>query len=129
VSGAFVSTMLEQDIPLEAILTELYLSGEVERNYRLLRERGFVRQLGLHSPTSQYGQLSRRGAYDHLDVASRMRALAADIASGRFADEWEAESRAGYPRLTELKELFAGPAVQAFEDHVRSQLGLRDEKK
>ena len=129
VSGAFVSTMLEQDIPLEAILTELYLSGEVERNYRLLRERGFVRQLGLHSPTSQYGQLSRRGAYDHLDVVSRMRALTADIASGRFADEWEAESRAGYPRLTELKELFAGPAVQAFEDHVRNQLGLRDEKK
>jgi ketol-acid reductoisomerase len=129
VSGAFVSTMLEQDIPLEAILTELYLSGEVERNYRLLRERGFVRQLGLHSPTSQYGQLSRRGAYDHLDVVSRMRALTADIASGRFADEWEAESRAGYPRLIELKELFAGPAVQAFEDHVRNQLGLRDEKK
>jgi ketol-acid reductoisomerase len=129
VSGAFVSTMLEQDIPLEAILTELYLSGEVERNYRLLRERGFVRQLGLHSPTSQYGQLSRRGAYDHLDVVSRMRALTADITSGRFADEWEAESRAGYPRLTELKELFAGPAVQAFEDHVRNQLGLRDEKK
>jgi ketol-acid reductoisomerase len=129
VSGAFVSTMLQQDIPLEAILTELYLSGEVERNYRLLRERGFVRQLGLHSPTSQYGQLSRRGAYDHLDVVSRMRALTADIASGRFADEWEAESRAGYPRLTELKELFAGPAVQAFEDHVRNQLGLRDEKK
>jgi ketol-acid reductoisomerase len=129
VSGAFVSTMLEQDIPLEAILTELYLSGEVERNYRLLRERGFVRQLGLHSPTSQYGQLSRRGAYDHLDVVSRMRALTADIASGRFADEWEAESRAGYPRLTELKELFAGPAVQAFEDHVRSRLGLRDDKK
>ena len=120
--------MLEHDIPLEAILTELYLSGEVERNYRLLRERGFVRQLGLHSPTSQYGQLSRRGAYDHLDVASRMRALADDIASGRFADEWEAESRAGYPRLTELKELFAGPAVQAFEDHVRSQLGVDDEK-
>lgn len=128
VSGAFVSTMLERDIPLEAILTELYLSGEVERNYRLLRERGFVRQLGLHSPTSQYGQLSRRGAYDHLDVATRMRALADDIASGRFADEWEAESRAGYPRLTELKELFAGPAVQAFEDHVRSQLGPEDEK-
>jgi ketol-acid reductoisomerase len=128
VSGAFVSTMLEHDIPLEAILTELYLSGEVERNYRLLRERGFVRQLGLHSPTSQYGQLSRRGAYDHLDVASRMRALADDIASGRFADEWDAESRAGHQRLRELKERFAGPAVQAFEDHVRSQLGLEDRK-
>jgi ketol-acid reductoisomerase len=123
VNTAFVTTMLEQGIPVEAILGELYLSGEIERNYRLLREVGFVRQLAFHSPTSQYGQLSRRGAYDQLDFLPRMRALAEDIATGRFAAEWAAESRAGHPRLAELKALFAGPAVQAFEDHVRAQLG------
>jgi ketol-acid reductoisomerase len=122
VNGVFVATMLERGIPIEAILTELYLSGEVERNYRLLREVGFVRQLEFHSPTSQYGQLSRRGAYDELDFLPRMRQLADDIASGRFAEEWEAESRAGYPRLAELKALFAGPGVEAFEAHVRGQL-------
>jgi ketol-acid reductoisomerase len=123
VTGAFVTTMLEQGIPLEAILTELYLSGEVERNYRLLREIGFVRQLELHSPTSQYGQLSRRGAFDHLDVAARMRELTDDIASGRFADEWDAESAAGHPRLAALKAEHAGPAVEAFEGAVRDALG------
>jgi ketol-acid reductoisomerase len=105
--------MLPQGIPLEAILTELYLSGEVERNYRLLREIGFVRQLELHSPASQYGQLSRRGAFDHLDLAARMREL---------ADEWDAESAAGYPRLARLKAEHAGPAVEAFEGAVRSAL-------
>ena len=126
VNGVFVATMLERGIPIEAILTELYLSGEVERTYRLLREVGFVRQMEFHSPTSQYGQLSRRGVYDHLDFLPRMRELADDIASGRFADEWDAESRAGYRRLAELKALFAGPGVQAFEDHVRSQLGPQD---
>jgi ketol-acid reductoisomerase len=123
VTGAFVATMLEQGIPLEAVLTELYLSGEVERNYRLLREIGFVRQLELHSPTSQYGQLSRRGAFDHLDVAARMRELADDIASGRFADEWDAESAAGHPRLATLKAEHAGPAVAALEDAARQALG------
>ena len=35
VNASFVATLLEHGIPLEAILTELYLSGEVERNYRL----------------------------------------------------------------------------------------------
>jgi ketol-acid reductoisomerase len=60
VSSAFVTVMLEQGIPLEGILTELFLSGEVERTYRLLREIGFAKQLEFHSPTSQYGQLSRR---------------------------------------------------------------------
>ena len=125
VNGAFVLALLERGIPIEAILTELYLSGEVERNYRLLREVGFVRQLDFHSPTSQYGQLSRRGRFDHLDVLSRMRELVDDISSGRFAAEWEAESRAGHPRLAELRAAHAGPGIQEFEDSVRRALGLR----
>jgi ketol-acid reductoisomerase len=123
VNTSFVVALLEQGIPLEAILTELYLSGEVERNYRLLREVGFVRQLDFHSPTSQYGQLSRRGQFDHLDVLDRMRAIVGGIASGAFADEWDAESRAGHPRLAELRALHAGDAVQAMEDDVRKRLG------
>ena len=125
VNASFVATLLEQGIPLEAILTELYLSGEVERNYRLLREIGFVRQLDLHSPTSQYGQLSRRGTFDDLDVAGRMRTLVGDIASGKFADEWDAESREGHARLRALREQHAGAAMQGLEDDVRRRLGVR----
>ena len=67
VNSAFVGTMIEAGIPIEAIITELVLSGEVERTYRLLREVGYAVQSEFHSPTSQYGQLSRRGRYDHLD--------------------------------------------------------------
>ena len=37
------------------------------------------------------------GRYDHLDFGSIMRELTDDIASGRFADEWDAERDAGYP--------------------------------
>lgn len=123
VNGAFVAAMLEQGIPLEAILTELFLSGEVERTYRLLREIGFARQLDLHSPTSQYGQLSRRGSFDHLDFLPAMRRIVENIASGSFADEWDAEMRSGYPRLKELKEQHAGALVRAVEDDLRSRLG------
>jgi ketol-acid reductoisomerase len=125
VNGAFLNTLLEHDIPIEAILTELFLSGEVERTYRLLREIGFAQQLEFHSPTSQYGQLSRRGSYDQLDFMPRMRALVDDIASGRFADEWDAEMHAGYPRLRALKEQHAGEFVRAFEADLRARLGPR----
>jgi ketol-acid reductoisomerase len=104
-------------------MTELVLSGEVERSYRLLREVGFAGQLGFHSPTSQYGQLSRRGVYDHLDFAPTMRRITDDIASGRFAEEWDAESRAGRPKLAELRERFAGPALREFEAALRRRLG------
>jgi ketol-acid reductoisomerase len=123
VNNAFVGTMLEQGIPIEAIITELVLSGEVERTYRLLREVGYAVQSEFHSPTSQYGQLTRRGRYDHLDFATTMRELTDDIVSGRFADEWDAERDAGYPRLRALKEQHAGPAVREFEADLRTRLG------
>jgi ketol-acid reductoisomerase len=59
VSTSFTQVMLEHGIPVEAIITELVLSGEVERTYRLLREVGYAVQSEYHSPTSQYGQLTR----------------------------------------------------------------------
>jgi len=123
VNNAFVGTMMQHGIPIEAIVTELVLSGEVERTYRLLREVGYAVQSEFHSPTSQYGQLSRRGVFDHLDFAATMRKLADDIESGRFADEWDAERDAGYPELTRLKEQHAGPAVRAYEADLRTKLG------
>ena len=123
VNGAFALVMLELGLPLEAITTELFYSGEVERNFRLLREEGFVAQLVHHSPASQYGQLSRRGRFDHLDVGATMRELVADITSGRFADEWDAESAAGAPRLAELRDQHAGEMMKAIEDDLRAKLG------
>lgn len=125
VNNAFVQTMLEHGIPIEAIVTELVLSGEVERTYRLLREVGYAVQSEFHSPTSQYGQLTRRGRYDHLDFVTTMRTLADDIESGRFADEWDAERDAGYPRLTALKDQHTGPAVREYEADLRRRLGPR----
>jgi ketol-acid reductoisomerase len=115
--------MLEHGIPLEAIITELILSGEVERTYGLLRQHGYAVQSEFHSPTSQYGQLTRRGRFDHLDVRATMEQLTDDIESGRFADEWDAERDAGYPVLTRLKEQHAGPMVREFEADIRRKLG------
>jgi ketol-acid reductoisomerase len=123
VHTTFVEVMLEQGIPLEAVLTELILSGEVERTMRLVREAGYAAQFGFHSPTSQYGQLTRRGEYDHFDLATTMRRLVDDIASGRFADEWDAERDAGYPQLSALREQHAGAAVAEFETALRQELG------
>lgn len=123
VNGTFVQVMLEHGVPIEAIVTELVLSGEVERTMRLVRLGGYAAQFGMHSPTSQYGQLTRRDAYDGTAVGETMRRLVDDIESGRFADEWDAERDAGYPVLDELRERHAGVAVAAFERGLREQLG------
>jgi ketol-acid reductoisomerase len=125
VNESFITVMIEQGIPIEAILTELFLSGEVERTYRLVRLEGGAAQTLHHSPTSQYGQLSRVGRYDHLDVAATMRDLVDDITSGRFADEWDAERDAGYAKLEELRSKALAPEILAFEEDLRLKLGER----
>src|SRR5258707_13477270 len=79
VNESFIGVMIEHGIPIEAILTELFLSGEVERTYRLVRLEGGAAQTLHHSPTSQYGQLSPAGRYDHLAVASTIHELMGDI--------------------------------------------------
>ena len=123
VNGMFTRVMLEHGIPLEAVIAELSLSGENERTMGIIRQHGYAHQFEFHSPTSQYGQVVRRGAYDDVEFGETMRRLVDDIASGRFADEWDAERDAGFPNLIRLREQFAGPQVAAFEAELRTRLG------
>jgi ketol-acid reductoisomerase len=123
VSESFVQVMMEHQIPIEAIVTELVLSGEVERTYRLVRLEGGAAQMTHHSPTSQYGQLSRADRFSQFDLTSTMRELVDYIASGRFADEWDAERDSGYPNLESLRARAMAPEILAFEADLRSKLG------
>jgi ketol-acid reductoisomerase len=125
VSTSFVEVMAGAGIPLEAIMAELMLSGEIERNYRLLRLEGYASQMRYHSPTSQYGQMSRADRYDGFDVAGVMRKVLSEIESGKFADEWQAERDAGYPKLKRLRAEKLSPEVFAFEEDLRARLGAR----
>jgi ketol-acid reductoisomerase len=113
--------LLEGGIPIEAILAEFYLSGEIERTYRAMRELGATRQWQLHSQTSQYGTASRVERYADVDLASKMRVAAEEITSGAFAKEWAAERAAGYPRMKQLRQAEGRDALMDFEDDVRKQ--------
>lgn len=125
VSMSFVEVMSGAGIPFEAIMTELFLSGEIERSYRLLRLEGYAGQMRYHSPASQYGQMSRADRYNGLDVAGAMREVLSEIESGRFADEWDAERDASYPNLTRLRDEKLSPEIVAFEEDLRARLGER----
>ena len=68
--------------------------GEVERTYRLLRLEGYAAQMEHHSPTSQYGQLSRVPEFTHLDVAG------ADAARSSTASRAAPSPTSGTPSAT-----------------------------
>jgi ketol-acid reductoisomerase len=73
----------------EAVLNEMYLSGEPAEVFDHVARQGLLGQLALHSQTSQFGQLRALTGLATGDLAARLRAvLHDDILSGRFAREW-----------------------------------------
>lgn len=75
----------------------LYLSGEAIEESRLRAQEGLINQLENHSPTSQYGQLTRGMAMANEALYETYRDNIEDIESGEFAKEWELEQAADYP--------------------------------
>jgi ketol-acid reductoisomerase len=111
--------LVEQGYPSEAVALELYASGEAADIFRAMAQKGIFEQMRFHSPTSQYGVLSRRlGATgDHDLLYQRMRASLDYIRSGKFAEEWTHEQKTGYSKFEQLKsEAFGHPINQADSD-------------
>jgi ketol-acid reductoisomerase len=108
--------LVEKGYPREAVALELYASGEAADIFRAMAQKGMFEQMRFHSPTSQYGVLSRRkdGTGGHEQLCERMRAALEHIRSGKFAEEWTREQQSGYPSFERLrKEAFAHPLNEA----------------
>jgi ketol-acid reductoisomerase len=119
-----IKTLLDAGYPKEAVLLELYLSGEFGYVCKHMADVGLVKQLDDHSPASQYGALSRGMRFLGMNVAKPMRGVLADIVSGRFAKEWASENRFGRLRHRLLRFFATRLPVGRVERDVRDQLGL-----
>ena len=95
--------LLEEGYPPEAVLLELYLSGEFAYTLQKIAELGLIEQTSLHSPTSQYGSMSRGLRFSLPELRERMMEGLDEIRTGAFAREWTAEQEAGYPMLQMLR--------------------------
>jgi ketol-acid reductoisomerase len=120
---------VEAGIPPEAMVLEMYLSGEMETVFASFRERGFFRTSEVHGPTAMYGGYVRSMELMLSDLPARFRQTLAEIQSGEFAQRFQAERDAGYPSLGQAQSMageegpIAQPIAQA-EARVRSLLGI-----
>jgi ketol-acid reductoisomerase len=96
---------------------------EVKLLSDLIHERGIA---GMHlaiSNTAEWGEYVTGPRIIDARVKDAMRAVMADVQSGRFAQAWMAEHRAGAPNLTKMREAAAAHPIEAAGEKVRALLG------
>ncbi len=107
-------------IPGEALVLEMYMSGEMEAVFQSFRETGFFRASEDHGPTAVFGGILRSLEMDREGMADRFRNVLEDIKSGGFARRFQEEARNGYPMLEFARAMMHGgsPITEA-EDRIR----------
>lgn len=100
-------TLVEAGYNPEVVLLELYASGEMVEVMRSVARQGLLDSLKLHSPTSQYGQMSRARRLVPQEAMGNLRVILDDIRNGTFAREWVQERENGYRNMEQLRANFA----------------------
>jgi ketol-acid reductoisomerase len=77
---------------------------EVKLIVDLMYEHGIAGMRYSISDTAEYGDLTRGPRVINSAVREEMKRILDEIRSGRFADEWIAENKAGRPRFNQLRE-------------------------
>ena len=107
--GSAILLMLEvgkeAGLPLEALVLDGYLSGEMAETFEAMAEHGFVEQSKLHSRTSQYGGMTRTIAFDKEAMRQHLQKAIEGIKDGAFAREWAAERETGAKNFERLRAL------------------------
>lgn len=100
-----IELLVEQGYPPEAVLMELYMSGELAYSAQRFVDTGLIAQMDFHSHTSQYGSMTRSARLMDVDLKPRLLEHLDEIRSGKFAKEWDAEQKAGLPLFNQMKAM------------------------
>lgn len=119
--------LISRGYPPEAVLTELYLSGEMSHYLRQAEQMGLLRALQQSSLTSQYGTFSRLDRFNDLKLERLMEVTLDEIHSGRFAQEWLKEAADDYRRLNTLVKSQEELELFELEQQALDLLGRSDD--
>jgi ketol-acid reductoisomerase len=114
--------------PPEAVLLELYLSGELAFSMEKIRQVGMTRQMDFHSRTSQYGSITRGARFMALDgvLKEKMNVVLDEIRSGSFAQEWTSRQEQAAALFEKVREARAKLPITQWEDQARAAFGIGD---
>jgi ketol-acid reductoisomerase len=121
-----IKVLLEEGLyPPDAVMVEIYMSGEFSYGLKEMAEFGIVEQMDHHSPTSQYGSLSRGASFMDERLPELMRKGLKEIQSGKFAREWARVQKRGKDPLKPLKDAARNMPFVQTEKQVREKLRIK----
>lgn len=111
-------------LPAEAMVLEMYMSGEMARTFQAFAEVGFMESVGWHGAVAQYGGFIRTLEVDREGMHRMFASVLEDIRSGGFARRFQKEHAAGYPTVAAINAVKAsGSLMTDAEQRVRAALG------
>ena len=95
---------------------------EVKLIVDLMYEHGIAGMRYSISDTAEYGDLTRGPRVINSAVREEMKRILEEIQSGRFAEEWIAENKAGRPRYRQLQEEGRGHPIEKVGSELRAMM-------
>jgi ketol-acid reductoisomerase len=113
--------LVEAGYPPEAVLLELYLSGEFAYSFEKMREVGGLEQMKYHSHTSQYGSATRSQRFRPLadPIKQRMGEVLSEIQNGTFAEEWSRNQAQAAQLFEKIRHARANSDMNRWEESAR----------
>ncbi len=118
-----INTLIDAGYPPEAVLIEMYMSGEMSYTYQKMAKIGLVKQTYFHSHTSQYGAMSRGIRYMKLPIRPIMENTLQEIESGEFTEEWE--KRISKSKFKLIRFFATKQKINKLEKQVRKNLKMK----
>jgi len=123
--GAYLGTAVQiafevgraSGLPPEALVLEMYQSGEMARTFGAFAERGFFRSVEAHGVVAAFGGYLRTLELDRAEIDRHFRAIRDDIATGQFTARFQAERSDGYPSVEIIRQVIAGDDPMSRAEH------------
>ena len=110
----------QNGIPPEALVLEMYMSGEFETVFTAFRTMGFFKASESHGPTALFGGMMRTLEVDRAPMVERFEKVLGEIRAGDFAKKFQEERASGYPMLEAAQMM-----IQADSPQTRAEASAR----